>query len=167
MKILVVDNEENISSFLALYWLEKLSKNNEIFFLTLRGGENIWLKDDLWLKENNINLNNIKRIDFPLSNKYGFDCVINLSSLTLEEMEKISIDTKNVINYSFKQLLEEQQDTSKISLMVNHIMFFLIEKIMGNKDILCSDTNCKGGKTSCCSQCSKTNCEKNKNNNKI
>jgi|GEM_PF-2407519 hypothetical protein len=139
MKILVVDSTENIASKLTLHWLGIIAPVAKAYFCPLDNSKSDKTKEFIALE---------------------YDWVLNLSGLNLEGLKTHGIESPNVVNYSFKELLEAHKSQEEISLQVNHTVFFLVQKIFYSKDFLCSQSDCKGANPMCCSQCAKTDCNK-------
>ena len=103
------------------------------------------------MRENGIDIsaNKPKQVDEFLDKDW--DYVISVCDNAKETCPCFTGDAKNFLHYSFEDPSKAEgekefiwEEFRRISLEINHIFFFLNEKVFGKEGIICTKNECEG-----------------------
>ena len=160
MNILILCTGNSCRSQMAEAWLKQINPSLNVFSAGTIPANEVHPLAIKVMKEANIDIssNKPKLVDQFLDKDW--DYVITVCDDAKESCPFFSGKTKNRLHYSFEDPTKAKGDKDfiweefkRISLEINHVFFFLNEKVFGNDDMICTETNCpeydKDTKKSC------------------
>lgn len=160
MNILILCTGNSCRSQMAEAWLKQINPSLNVFSAGTIPANEVHPLAIKVMKEANIDIssNKPKLVDQFLDKDW--DYVITVCDDAKESCPFFSAKTKNRLHYSFEDPSKAKGDEDfiweefkRISLEINHVFFFLNEKVFGNDDMICTKTDCpeydKDTKKSC------------------
>ena len=149
MNILILCTGNSCRSQIAQGWLKTLNPSLNVYSAGTNPQKEVHPLAIKVMKESgiDISLQKPKNVDEYLN--MDWDYVITVCDDANENCPIFQGKAKNRLHYSFddpsKAVGSEEfiwSEFQRISLEINHIFFFLNEKIIGKNDIICDNTDC-------------------------
>ena len=151
MNILILCTGNSCRSQMAEAWLKQINPSLSVYSAGTFPAKEIHPLAIRVMRENGIDIsaNKPKQVDEFLDKDW--DYVISVCDNAKETCPCFTGDAKNFLHYSFEDPSKAEgekefiwEEFRRISLEINHIFFFLNEKVFGKEGIICTNNECEG-----------------------
>ena len=151
MNILILCTGNSCRSQMAEAWLKQINPNLNVYSAGTFPANEVHPLAVKVMEENGIDIssNKPKRVDEFLDKEW--DYVITVCDNAKERCPYFTGEAKNFLHYCFEDPSKAEgekefilEEFRRISLEINHMFFFLNEKVFGQEGIICTKHECEG-----------------------
>lgn len=149
MNILILCTGNSCRSQIAQGWLKTINPSLNVYSAGTHPQKEVNPLAIKVMKESGVDISSQKPKNVDEYLNMDWDYVITVCNDANENCPIFQGKTKNRLHYSFddpsKAVGSEEfiwSEFQRVSLEINHIFFFLNEKVFGKDDLLCENTDC-------------------------
>lgn len=151
MNILILCTGNSCRSQMAEAWLKQINPNLNVYSAGTSPANEVHPLAIKVMEENGIDISASmpKRVDEFIDKEWNY--VITVCDDAKERCPYFTGEAKNFLHYSFEDPSKAEGDNEfileefrRISLEINHMFFFLNEKVFGQEGIICTKHECEG-----------------------